>query len=441
MIATIIVTSSCQNNDRQTIDLSGEWQFQMDPEDQGVDEKWFESDFSEIVQLPGSMVENEKGYEITMETKWTGGMQNPEWYNDPNYAPYIDPNNVRFPFWLQPEKKYTGAAWYRKRITIPTGWQDKIVRLTLERPHWESTVWVNGEPAGMQNSLAVAHIYNVSPYLKEGENVLTVRIDNRTKDIDVGENAHSISDHTQSNWNGIVGDISLSATGKITFENVEIFPDITEKSIEIRATVNNTLRKEQTATFTADARLKKSGKSTGGKLYEFRLTPGDNIITMDYQLGEKALLWDEFNPNVYELLLTLKSENETDDYTTDFGLRDFKVDGTRFAINGRPVFLRGTLECAIFPLTGYPPTDTDYWKKIYTAVKEHGLNHVRFHSWCPPKAAFIAADEMGVYLQPECSSWANIGNGMPIDQYIWDESRHIVKAYGNHPSFVMMAYG
>jgi hypothetical protein len=166
---------------------------------------------------------------------------------------------------------------------------------------------------------------------------------------------------------------------------------------------------------------------------------------MDYPLGEDALLWDEFNPNVYELLLTLKSKNETDETTADFGLREFSVGGTHLAINGRPVFLRGTLECAIFPLTGYPPTETAYWEKIYTAVQAHGLNHVRFHSWCPPEAAFEAADEMGVYLQVECSSWANqstqLGSGLPIDQYIWDESKRIVKAYGNHPSFVMMAYG
>ncbi|MBW2621572.1 MAG: beta galactosidase jelly roll domain-containing protein [Deltaproteobacteria bacterium] len=437
--------AGCDTDMNTKIDLSGEWQFQTDPDDRGVDEKWYENELPETVQLPGSMVENGKGDDIPLETQWTGGIKNPDWYKDPNYAPYVDPDNVRFPFWLQPEKKYTGAAWYRKKFTVPSGWQEKTVRLTLERPHWESTVWVNGERAGMQNSLAVPHVFDVSPFLKEGENVLTVRIDNRTKDIDVGENSHSISDHTQSNWNGIVGDISLSAAGKITFENVEIFPDITSKAVEIRATVNNSLGEAQTVTFTADAQLKKTGATTEGKSWEFQISPGENRIEMDYPLGEDALLWDEFNPNVYELLLTLKSENETDNHAADFGLREFTVDGTHLAINGRPVFLRGTLECAIFPLTGYPPTETEYWEKIYTAVQAHGLNHLRFHSWCPPEAAFDAADEMGVFLQVECSSWANqstqLGSGLPIDQYIWDESKRIVKAYGNHPSFVMMAYG
>jgi len=431
----------------QRIDLSGEWQFQMDSHDNGDKEKWYETTLPETVLFPGSMVENGKGNDITLKTEWTGDIRDPEWYKDPNYAPYYrDPTGgIRFPFWLQPLKKYTGAAWYQKKVNIPKDWKEKTVRLMLERPHWESTVWVNGQLVGMQNSLATPHVFVVSPYLKVGENTLTIRIDNRIKDIDVGVNSHSITDHTQTNWNGIVGDISLNATGKIIFEDVAVFPDIKRKVIEIRTTVDNLLPKEQTANFTAYARLKKTGEKTERKSWEYRLTPGENKIRMEYLLGENALLWDEFNPNVYELSLMLKSNKETDQEKVDFGLRDFKVNGSRFTVNGRPIFLRGTLECAIFPKTGYPPTRPEYWENIFRAVKAHGLNHVRFHSWCPPEAAFDVADEMGVYLQVECSSWANqstqLGSSLPVDQYIWDESKRIVKAYGNHPSFVMMAYG
>ncbi len=215
--------------------------------------------------------------------------------------------------------------------------------------------------------------------------------------------------------------------------------------MKVKATVNNFLSETYTVKFSADARLKKNGKKIKGQSWKFEISPGKNDVEMVYNMGEDALLWDEFNPNVYRLFLTMNSGNETDAYSVDFGLREFKVDGSRFAINGQPVFLRGTLECAIFPLTGYPSTDIEYWKKIYTAIQAHGLNHIRFHSWCPPEIAFEAADEMGVYLQVECSSWANqsvqLGSGLPVDQYVWDESERIVKNYGNHPSFVMMAYG
>ena len=445
-ILIIFSLTGCKTSGSKTIDLSGDWQFQADPEDKGMDENWFKSNLKDTIYLPGSMAENGKGYDITLETIWTGMIRDSLWYKDPNFAPFIDLQNIRVPFWLQPEKKYTGVAWYQKKVFVPSDWANKIIILNLERPHWESSVWINGEYAGMDNSLAVPHTYDVTSSIKKGkQNIITVRVDNRIKDIDPGENSHSISDNTQSNWSGIVGDISLEAKGKITIENIEIFPDINNKTIEIRATVNNSLNDTNIINLCAKSKLKKTGLGTGKKSWKFKVDPGKKTISVQYPLGKNALLWDEFNPNVYELILTLKSGKEQDVYLTDFGLREFKVNGRNFEINGRPVFLRGTLECAIFPLTGYPPTDIESWEKIYKTIQNHGLNHMRFHSWCPPKAAFIAADKMGVYLQIECSSWANqstqLGSGLPIDQYIWEESKRIVNTYGNHPSFVMMAYG
>jgi hypothetical protein len=441
----LVLFISCDKQTSKTLDLSGEWQFQMDPEDVGINEKWFEKNFSESVKLPGSMVENGKGYDITLDTKWTGGVRNPEWYKDPNYAPYHDSLNIRFPYWLQPLKKYNGAAWYKKTINIPENWAEKTVWLNLERVHWESTVWVNSREVGKQNSLATPHQYDITSFLKTGENTISICVDNRTKTVDVGHDSHSISDHTQSNWNGIIGNISLQAKAKIYFENVEVFPDIQNKAVEIRATVVNSEEEEKTIKIPVYAKLKNSKKSTNAKTFKFTVSPGENIVKINYPLGEDVLLWDEFAPNVYQLSLRLKSNGYTDSYIVDFGMRDFKVNGSRFAVNGRPVFLRGTLECSIFPLTGYPPTENSGWVKVFSAVKAHGLNHVRFHSWCPPDAAFRVADSMGVYLQIECSSWANsttsLGSGEPTDKYIWDESKRIVKTYGNHPSFVMMAYG
>jgi beta-galactosidase/beta-glucuronidase len=260
LILLLISSTGCNRSENSKIDLSGEWQFRMDPDDRGIEEKWYEQDFSETVQLPGSMVENGKGFDITLETKWTGGVRNPEWNKDPNYAPYVDPDNVRFPYWLQPIKKYTGAAWYQKKVTVPAKWKDKNIGLKLERPHWESQIWINGDWVEMQNSLAIPHVFDVSEFLEPGENILAVRIDNRIKDIDPGFNSHSITDHTQSNWNGIVGEISLETKGNIVFENVKIFPDINEKTIEINATVNNKTKEIQKAKITALTQLKKSAK-------------------------------------------------------------------------------------------------------------------------------------------------------------------------------------
>ncbi|WP_321375701.1 sugar-binding domain-containing protein [uncultured Draconibacterium sp.] len=444
-ILLFFMLCSCASETTKTIDLSGKWQFRMDTLDAGIQGEWFSQDFSEHVNLPGSMVENGKGFDITLNTKWIGGIQNPEWYKDPNYAPYFDADNIRFPFWLQPLKKYTGAAWYQKTVSIPVELVGKPLFLCLERPHWQSAVWINGEEVGAQNSLGTPHVFQIDGFVKSGENKISIQIDNRTDKIDVGINSHSITDHTQSNWNGIVGDLKLQVRNDIYFSQVDVFPDVDSRSIDVKCKVVNSTLEEQEITIPLFAQLKNSDVKTAQKIYNFKVTPGNNEIEMQYSLGDDALLWDEFNPNVYQLSVQLESTSGTDVVSEDFGLRDFKADGSQFAVNGRPVFLRGTLDCAAFPKTGYPPTGPDYWRKIYKQVKAHGLNHVRFHSWCPPEAAFEVADEMGVYLQVECGSWANqsteLGSGFPVDEYVWEESKRIVKEYGNHPSFVMMTYG
>ena len=126
-------------------------------------------------------------------------------------------------------------------------------------------------------------------------------------------------------------------------------------------------------------------------------------------------------------------------------MREFKISGTQFIVNDKPVFLRGTLNNCEFPLTGYPAMDTAAWGRIFRTAKSFGLNHMRFHSWCPPEEAFIAADIAGFYLQPEAPTWPNhgtsLGDGRFIDQYIYDETNRMDEAYGNYASFCMLSAG
>ena len=173
----------------------------------------------------------------------------------------------------------------------------------------------------------------------------------------------------------------------------------------------------------------------------------DGSFTVDLRAKFPAPLWDEFHPVLHFAKVGLHTGDDVaaDTHTTTFGFREARNDNGTLTINGRPTFLRGTLECAIFPLTGHPPTDVDSWKRIIRICKAHGLNHMRFHSWCPPEAAFAAADELGFYLMAEVSSWANqgaqIGSGRPLDAWIEAETGRMIEAYGNHPSFLLMAYG
>ncbi|HEY9173016.1 MAG TPA: sugar-binding domain-containing protein, partial [Verrucomicrobiae bacterium] len=210
-----------------TVSLSGKWRFQLDRADAGLAEQWSTQTLPGTIKLPGGLSEQGVGDPVTVDTKWTGGIVDKSWFTAPEFAEYRKPGNVKVPFWLQPERYYAGAAWFQRGIVIPAEWEGKRVVLFLERPHWETRVWVDGRPVGTNNALATPHEYDLgcvgqasrlsqtgngdrhdaSPaVLTPGKHTLTLRVDNRLI-VDVGENSHSVSDHTQGNWNGIVGRI------------------------------------------------------------------------------------------------------------------------------------------------------------------------------------------------------------------------------------------
>jgi hypothetical protein len=436
----ILFVSACNKKSETSLDLSGEWEFAEDPGDAGIEESWYNLTLNDKVTLPGSMTTNGKGNEVDIHTHWTGQVVDSSFFHADKYARFREPGNFKVPFWLQPVKHYVGAAWYQKEVVIPEDWDGRYVELFLERCHWESRLWVNGQEAGMRNSLGTPHIYNITSFVKPGKNRITLCVDNRIKEIDPGINAHSVSDHTQSNWNGIVGKIRMEARPLVHIRDIQVFPDITHKKALVRLDVANL------SGSAANIKVEISARGTGmsGKITkEAEITEAGGILNLNYPLGENPALWDEFEPVLYTMEATLRNKGTggDDHKSTTFGIRDFRADGQQLTINGRPVFLRGTLECAIFPKTGFPPTDVESWARIIKICKAHGLNHMRFHSWCPPKAAFEAADQEGFYLQAEASAWGTVGDGNPLDQYLYDETVRMLEQYGNHPSFVMMAYG
>jgi hypothetical protein len=441
----IMLIFSLQLKAQEKIFLDGRWEFSIDSLDIGIEERWFTKPFDETVILPGSMTENGKGNDVSIFTRWTGDIIDSSFFKLPIYEKYREPDNFKVPFWLQPEKYYAGRAWYKREVEIPSSWNNKSIELFLERCHWQSDLWIDNVYVGNQNSLGAPHIFNLTDKLSPGKHTITVCVDNRIKEINPGKNSSSLTDHSQTNWNGIIGELSLTARDKIHFGNIKISSGIHAKAISVEMEIFSLFDKTEKVNMTLNAEPENKTLSSKELQREIELNTGNNLITLNFELGNEALLWDEFNPNLYLLNCSLSGKGISDSRKEFFGLREVKVKGTQFIINNSPVFLRGTLECAIFPKTGYPSTDVDEWTRIFNKCKSFGLNHMRFHSWCPPEAAFIAADRTGVYLQVECSSWANqgatIGDGQPIDQYIYDESERIVNEYGNHPSFCFMLYG
>ena len=438
-----VLTVTGQNH---SFSLSGKWNFQIDREDAGMKEQWFNKSLDESINLPGSMPEKLKGDNVTARTQWTGSLYDSSYYFNPYMEKYRIEGQVKLPFFLTPDKHYVGVAWYQKKVTIPSDWKGKRILLFLERPHIETTVWVNTKEIGMQNSLCVPHVYDLTSAVTPGKPCrITIRVDNRIKEINVGPDSHSITDQTQGNWNGIVGKIELQTTPKVYFDDIQVYPDLSHGKALVRMNVKSSSSAKGEITLSAESFNTDTRHNISPVQQSFRIQAGDNRVEMELPMGKDFLTWDEFNPALYKLTATLNSGKQSEKKQVQFGMRDFKIEGKWFYVNGRKTMLRGTVENCDFPLTGYAPMDVASWERVFRICRNYGLNHMRFHSFCPPEAAFIAADLVGFYLQPEGPSWPNhgprLGNGQPIDRYLMDETIALTKEYGNYASYCMLACG
>lgn len=431
---------------QERLSLEGSWTVKLDPSDVGVREHWWNSAFTEKVILPGSLATNGLGDTISLGTKWTGDIFDSTYFFSEKYAKYRQ-KNIKIPFWLKPDKSYVGVAWYKKMVTIPDNWLQKKVILHLERCHWECSVFVNGNFCGTQNSLVSPQDFDISGYLKKTGNTITLRVDNSIK-INIGFNSSSITDHTQTNWNGVIGNLFLQAKEQISIESVRVNSDIETSEVELLVGMDNRIRPQSGANIKLQVSLKDKPQEVLVEKQEIiHLDKGKSFVKLSFTL-KQARLWDEFSPSLYVVKLILSdslSSQRLDSQEVTFGFRKVSTKDKQIYLNNHPIFLRGEVDCAGFPLTGYPAMDRNYWNKIGTTLKQYGFNHLRFHSWCPPEVAFSMADSLGIYLYVEGPLWANFGSAVgtagEVDAFIYQESENIIKSYGNHPSFMMMSYG
>lgn len=433
ILPTMLISASLS---AESIDLAGKWQFQLPAKGQAESEVLADPDFDHVLELPGMMTAQGFGEKPSIRTQWTGG----GWRYRNMYPEYQKDDNFKFPFFLQPPHYYVGQAYYRRTITIPESWEGDEAVLYLERPHWNTVAYLGNQEMAKGEALGTPQ-YLALGELPPGEHVLTLSVDNRLAPVNVGTSAHSVSDHTQGNWNGVVGKIELRRKGASHFDNIRIDSENSGK-IEVRVTGSTApetqIHLEVFSKTDPDKPLVTSTHSVVGS--------GDFTQTLSLQLPGAPALWDEFTPSLYTLTARLMTQGEEAAATEEtFGFREVRKQGNTLFINDRPLSLRGALDCAIFPLTGHPPTELAPWQKIMRVCREYGLNHIRFHSWCPPKAAFIAADEAGIYLQPEASNWSHngflLGDGYPLDEWSQRETQRMIDEYGNHASFVLFCHG
>lgn len=399
------------------LDLSGTWRFQTDLMDfrRGSLSPRYNHILQDKIELPGITDDYQIGYK----------------------SPYRHIDR------LTRKYEYMGPAWYQRDIEIPAAWKGKRIFMYFERTHWLSSIYVDTKEVSKIDFISVPHNHDLTEFVKPGTtHRITVCIDNRFQ-YNTHKWNHAHTEFTQINWNGILGEMKLIAVDPVYIEDLQVYPNITEKSLKVKLQINNNTRKaingQATVTISGNKYNLTKNISVAGK---------DSVVFVEgtVQLGNNIKLWDEFNPNLYDVTCQLNTFDDKAKYqhkkSTTFGMREVKQGKNHVLINNRPVHLRGNVENAVFPKTGYAPVDDASWERIMLLMKDYGMNHMRFHSWCPPKAAFRMADKHGIYFEVEMPMW---GKDAEPDEARYNffrrEIKAILKEYGNHPSFILYCNG
>ena len=318
--------------------------------------------------------------------------------------------------------KFEGYAWFRRKIEITPEMAGKCLTLFLERTRM-TAIYIDGRECRFGNSLCSPHRFLLSG-LSEGTHELVIRVAN--VDYPTG-GGHMTSRDTQTNWNGIIGRIELQSYEAYP-EAVYAFPNISEHSLSVRAEIRGAQQGSATL------RVYDSNREYAQITSDY----ADGDLSCNIGLPADVPLWDEFAPNLLKLEISIGDDSRT----VTVGMREMKGSGLKLLMNGRETFLRGKHDGMVFPKTGFAPADVEAWLEVFRIAKEYGINHYRFHTCCPPEAAFEAADIMGIYMQPELPFWGTIPDEFGDEHnYLRDEGFCILREFSHHPSFVMMSMG
>lgn len=446
-------------------DLSGEWLLWMDGEKKGVFEEGRLSHvFDDVITLPAT-------------TAQAGKSLNGE-------------NTARETYFLTERYPFYGCAWYQRTVYIQEEDVGRPVYLYFERTRM-TRVWVNGIFIGSNNSICAPHRYDISGAVTGQEITVTVCVNNVDYPTKGG---HMTSQDTQTNWNGILGKMELQV-----FAAVDVLSATTESDArtgEIKVTLellNTWMMPEEREilvggeyVFLPEEILPTSGTQTAplyltDHSHRQKITVQPGISRQTIVVGvSNVMCFSEFAPCFGQLHIrcvekegdvlrpvfdcaqesarkavegklmgAARAKADASALTVDavFGFRTFAAGRHHFYINGIKTFLRGKHDGMIFPLTGAAPMDVESWLRVMRTAKRYGINHYRFHTCCPPEAAFYAADLLGIYMEPELPFWGTIaafgeeGYNKEEQDYLVAEGFRLMEAFGSHPSFVMMSLG
>lgn len=417
---------------RHTFDLKGTWKFCLETDlANGGRPPLSDESIWGTIQVPGSW--EEQGYG-----------------NEPDY--------LRMDTWTK-IREYEGAAWYWAVVDLPVSEPDCKYVLRLEGVRWTTDLWVNGHHAGQRDSLLVAQEWDITSLLHSGgQNQLELRVDNTMKLPLAGSHIHSI--HTATAWGGITGGAYLDRLPSCRIKQLYIQPDAENGIVTIRydvsaseSTLSSTCQLHVDIRHPDGSWLPRQSRSIASMSLlnedqQFEGSYGTEQWDLDLGQEKDIALWSDRFPRLYQVAVSLQDEGrELDRVERTFGMRSFRANGKKLELNRVPVFLRGYVDCCIFPLTGYPVWDKQHYVQQFRTAKSYGFNHVRLHGWSAPRPFWEAADEEGMLVQAELPHWSrwfenrDVKAPAEIMLFLTRELKGLLHSLHTHPSFVMFSLG
>ncbi|MEM9412808.1 MAG: sugar-binding domain-containing protein, partial [Planctomycetota bacterium] len=397
-----------------SIELAGRWIVKLDPDERGEKESWQRGLSGTAIEIPGICTEVGLGKPLDVDMR--------------------DQSKV-FQH-LHQRHSYLGAAWYQRDFEIPKEFDVSGAALSIERVLWQSKVWINGVPIGSQSSLSTAHQFSTNGALRIGKNQIVVCVDNRQQ-VPMGTLSHAYTQQTQTIWNGMLGRIQIMPKPKISIAHLSVTPDARDDVVNATVQISNRTSDPIWLPVKIGLKRLEEAETKSVTTIDLEIPVGTHAFNVNLPVNGLSL-WSEFSPTLYEV----SCEVGDDRAAISTGFRTLEAKDSQIQINGQRSFMRGTLDCCIFPRTGYPPTDVAAWRRQLSIAKSYGLNHIRFHSWCPPEAAFAAADELGIYLHVELPNWTDdMGEDESVTRFFYAEGERIFRSYAHHPSFMFFSLG
>lgn len=409
--------------------LNGLWRFHWVPKPADRPQDFYKADFDDAawktIPVPSNI--EIQGYGIPIYTN----IQYPWGKPDPPHIP-ADNNSV---------------GSYRMRFTLPEDWKGRHVFLRFDGVNSAFYVWVNGQKVGFSKDSRTAAEFNITKYLKEGENLLAVEV-YRWCD------GSYLEDQDFWRLSGIFRDVALLSTGDVDIRDIEVHTDLDgqyrDALLKVQAKVRNCSDRPQAGT------IEMALQDAAGKPVFPAISRAVNVEAaregaVDWAVRvENPAKWSAETPNLYKLLVTLKDStgNVFEAVPCDVGFRKVEIKDGELLVNGRAILIKGVNRHEFDPDRGQAIT-VDSMIKDIVLMKQHNLNAVRTCHYPNQPVWYDLCDRYGIYLIDEAnieSHGMGYGAKTLAKNPDWlaahmDRTVRMVERDKNHPSIIIWSLG